>query len=117
MSTYTLYRGLSGRAGVCLDADDACRLSADGHSALTTMTRSERRRRMTHVERHVLLSAIRATLRLLQLLLRLAVLVHRYAEHFLLYVHVVPPTTYARLHVYVRYAINAQADVPGQKNS
>jgi len=72
------------RADGCLDAYDACGLPADGHSSLTTMTRSERRGRVTHVECHILLCSVRATLSLLQLLLGLAVLVHRYTQHLLL---------------------------------
>ena len=69
----------------CLDADDACGLSADGHGSLAAVSRSHCRRRVTYVQRHVLLCSVRATLGLVQLLLSLAVFVHRYCQHFLLH--------------------------------
>lgn len=64
-----------------LDPDNSRRFSADGHGSRSS--RSDVRRRMAD-ESDVLLGLVRSALSLLQLLLALAVLVHRYAQHILL---------------------------------
>ena len=65
-----------------LDAVDAGGLAADRHGPLSAVWSGHCR--AAHVEGHVLLSAVCSTFGVLQQLLRLAVLVHRYTQHLLL---------------------------------